>query len=119
MYRAIGIQDKPWRRIFWGVVLVLLAAMWGLGAFDPGPDEPRYLFALLAVCAALGSGALLFPKANKRLSHAIGVGVSWLYWLSMAALIGAGVVSFMFGAPIPAAIIVGALIIAASIRQPQ
>ena len=111
--------EKPGQRVPWGIVLALLAAMWGYGAFNPSPDEPRYLFALLAVCAAFGSGALLLPKANMRMWHAIGVGMKWLYWLSMAALIGAGVVSFMFGAPIPAAIIIGALIIAAAIRQPQ
>ncbi len=107
----------PWRRLSWGVLLALLAAMWIAGAVRPSPDENRYLFALLAICAVTGSGLCLFPKASERFWRAIGVGVSWLYYLFVAGLIIAGIVSIFAGAPIPAAIIVGALIIAAAIKQ--
>jgi len=113
---AVG---SSWRRIFWGVVLAMLAAMWLVGAVRPSPDENRYLFAVLAIFATVGSSFCLFSNAAGRFWQAIGVGISWLYWLVMAGLIGAGIVSFIFGAPIPAVIIAGALIITAAIKQSQ
>ena len=117
--KKINTTGPSWRLIFWGVVLALLAAMWIVGAVRPSSNENPYLFALLAICAAVGSSFCLFPNTAGRFWHAIGVGFSWLYWLFIAGLVGAGIVSFIFGAPVPAAIIVGALIIAAAIKQSQ
>jgi len=117
--KKINTTGPSWRRTFWGVILALLAATWIVGVVNPSLDDNRYLFALLAICATVGSSFCLFPKASESFWHAIGVGVSWLYYMFMGGLIIAGVVSFIAGAPIPAAIIAGALIIATAITQSQ
>ncbi len=116
--KKINTTRTSWRLICWGVVLALLASMWIYGAVNPSPGENRYLFAVLAIFAAIGSVVILLDGAPKFM-HSVGVGFSWLFWLIMAGLVGAAIVSFIAGAPIPAAIIVGALIIAAAIKQSE
>ena len=108
-----------WKRIFWGITLALLAAMWIYGAIYPSHGESQFLFGLLAVCAIVGSSFCLFPKLSMQACQGIGVGLKWTYWLGITVLVGAGIVSFINGAPIPAAIIIGALIIAVAISQSQ
>ncbi len=116
--KKINTTGPSRRLIFWGVVLALLASMWIYGAVNPSPGENRYLFAVLGIFAAFGS-AVIFVAGAPKFMHGVGVGFSWLFWLFIGGLVVAGIVSFIFGAPIPAAIIVGALIIAAAIKQTQ
>ncbi len=114
--KKIGIAE---RSIFWGVILALLAAMWLVGAYNPSPDENYLLFALLGIFAAVGSGFCFFPKISERFLKAIGIGLNWLFWIGVVGLLGAAIISFIAGAPIPAAIIIGSIIIAGAINQSQ
>ena len=118
------------RRVSWGVVLALVAAAYFFAAARPSPDENPYLFILVAICATLGSYACLFPKAAKRLwnttikllQRPLGVIRSafiGLFWLTFAALALWGIITVFAVAPIPASIIIGALIIAAAIAIKQ
>ena len=107
------------RSIFWGVVLALLAVMWLVGAYNPSPDENYLLFALLGIFATVGSGFCFFPKISERFWKTIGISLNWLFWISVAGLLGAAIISFIAGAPIPAAIIIGSIIIAGAINQSQ
>ena len=105
------------KQIFWGIVLGLLAVMWIYGAIYPSPRESPLLFGILGLCATIASSFTLFPKLSLKFFQGLGVGLKWLYFLGMGILVIAGIISFINGAPIPAAIIVGAIIIALAISQ--
>lgn len=106
-------------RTMWGVTLAVLAAMWIAGAVSPSPNDKPYLFAVIGISATVGSGFCLFPKASERFWKAIGIGIKWTWILGMIGAAVAGIISIVAGAPIPAAIIFGALIIATAIRQSE
>ncbi len=105
------------KQIFWGLVLGLLAAMWIYGAIYPSPGESPLLFGILGLCATIASSFTLYPKSSLKFFQGLGVGLKWLYFLGMGILVIAGIISLINGAPIPAAIIVGAIIIALAISQ--
>ena len=107
------------KSVFWGIILGVLGASWLYGAIYPSPGESRLLFSILGIGGLVGSGFCLSPKLTTKLFNWIGLGIKWAYILGVVILIIAGIVSIFVGAPIPAAIIVGSLIIASAISQQE
>ena len=113
-----GILEAPAirlsiRRVAWGAVLALVAAVYFYSAVRPTGNDNPYLFGLIAIGATVGSFACLFPNAVKGIGRVMQIA----FWVLMAGLALWGIIAAFSSGPIPTSIIIGALIIASAIAH--